>query len=95
MNKYQKNQLLTRVSLPTKFEKVNVYNEMGYRERLTSQIATAYVKRIDEIVLQSLYELYQGKANEVIVINEVEFEKFLKRYLPIYLEEKEKGFFNE
>lgn len=95
MNKYQKNQLFARVSLPQNFKIEELSNGVSISESITTQIATAYVERIDEIILKSLYELYQGKANEVIVINEVEFEKFLKRYLPIYLEEKEKGFFNE
>ena len=95
MNKYQKNQLFARVSLPQNFKLEELSDGVCISESITTQIATAYVERIDEIILQSLYELYQGKANEVIVISEVEFEKFLKRYLPIYLEEKEKGLLNE
>ena len=48
-------------------------------------------KQVDEVILQTFYEIYKDKASEVIVINETEFEEFLKKYLPIYAMEKNNG----
>lgn len=89
MSKY--NKLLTRITLPSNFcEKIETrQEEEQFIATFHKQIATAYVKKVDEFILSSLYELYKGKADEVIVINEVEFEKFIKRFLPIYLKEQE------
>lgn len=58
--------------------------------KMTHKIAVEYEKKVDEIILKSIYETYKGMANEVIVIDETEFKEFIYKYLPIYLKDKEK-----
>lgn len=52
-------------------------------------LATSRVKTIDEYILKQLYEAYKDtKVSKVFVINMTEFEAFLKKMLPLWLEEK-------
>ena len=96
MNKYQDKEdfinrnMITRIELPPIKENISFDGDIA---KCKYDIATVVTKQADEIFLSSLYELYKGKADEVIVIDEVEFEKFIRRFLPIYLEEKKKGLF--
>lgn len=80
--------MITKIELPPIKENISFQDGLA---TMRLQIATVYEKEVDKILLSSLYELYKGKADEVIVIDEVEFEKFIKRFLPIYLEEQRIG----
>lgn len=52
-------------------------------------LATSRVKTIDEYILKQLYEAYKDtKVSKVFVIDMTEFEAFLKKMLPLWLEGK-------
>ena len=52
-------------------------------------LATARVKTIDEYIVKQLYEAYKDtKVSKVFVIDMTEFEAFLKKMLPLWLEDK-------
>lgn len=57
--------------------------------KIEETIATLRVKTIDEYIVKQLYEAYKDtKVSKVFVIDMTEFEAFLKKMLPLWLEER-------
>lgn len=88
--------ILTRVQFPTdllsnniKFEKTDT--SFTSTAEITEKIMFASVKEYDSSVFNKLYDTYVGLCDELIIINESEFERFIKKYLPIYLNEKKEN----
>lgn len=62
----------------------------GYLFRMTETLATAKVRSIDEYIIKQLYEAYKGtEVSRVFVIGMEEFEEFLKKMLPLWVEGNE------
>lgn len=85
--------MIERIKLPKNLlEKIDDFytkqDEDNFMVTVQQQIATAYVKQIDEFIIKELFEIYKGKADELIIIDETEFEEFIRKYLPIYIKEK-------
>lgn len=57
--------------------------------KLEETLATSRVKTIDEYVVKQLYEAYKDtKVSKVFVIDMTEFEAFLRKMFPLWLEER-------
>ena len=85
--------MIERIKLPKNLlEKIdNFYtkqDEDDFMLTFQQQMAIARVKQIDDFIIKELFEIYKGKADEIIVIDETEFEEFIRKYLPIYIKEK-------
>ena len=62
----------------------------NYCINIQQQIAATRVKQIDNFTIEQLYAAYKDTdVSKVLVIDMMQFEYFLKKYLPIYLREKE------
>lgn len=88
--------MIERIKLPkTLLEKIDDFyakqDEDNFMLTVQQQIAIARVKQIDEFIIKELFEIYKGKADELIIIDETEFEEFIRKYLPIYIKEKRNG----
>lgn len=84
MNKQIANMLSVNDTMRT-IESPNDNDFFKFEETL----ATSRVKMIDEYILKQLYEAYKDtKVSKVFVIDMTEFEAFLKKMLPLWLEEK-------
>lgn len=58
--------------------------------RMTGKLITAYVEKVDEYILKTLYEYYKDTdITDLFVIDKQEFKNFILKYLPIYLNEEE------
>lgn len=79
MNKQIANMLSMNDTMRT-IENLNKFEET---------LATSRVKTIDEYIVKQLYEAYKDtKVSKVFVIDMTEFEAFLKKMLPLWLEER-------
>lgn len=76
--------MIHRIDIP---DFMRVVRNEDYTLTIQKQIAIQTAKHVDQLLLDELYKLYKGKADAVIVINETEFEQFIKKYLPFYLKE--------
>ena len=57
---------------------------------LTENIAKLYVEHMDEIILETIYQAYKDtECDSIIVLDKSEFKKFLMKYMPIYLKERD------
>lgn len=58
---------------------------------ITDKIAFENVNKVDNAIIEHLYKTYKELTyiNTLYVIDKEEFKKFLLKYLPIYLEERE------
>ena len=75
------------------FPKIEMNNlENDYIAKITEKILVEKVQKVNEVILKSLYEtnLEFTDIDTQLVIDKSEFEKFLLKYLPIYLEELKK-----
>ena len=75
------------------FPKIEMNNlENDYIAKITEKILVEKVQKVNEVILKSLYETYLEftDIDTLLVIDKSEFEKFLLKYLPIYLEELKK-----
>lgn len=55
---------------------------------IVDKVVAAHTQALDEFVIKSLYETYKKtEVSKLFIIDICEFEKFLKKYLPIYKEE--------
>ena len=56
---------------------------------ITRKIATEIREKYNETILDLIYQTYKDTdVDSVIVLDKSEFERFLLKYLPIYLEER-------
>ena len=59
--------------------------------QLTEKACLAFVNKWDETLEKMLYAKYQELGyTQVCLISEEEFDKFLRKYLPVYKKELEK-----
>ena len=62
----------------------------NYCIKYQQQMAATRVKEINNFTIKQLYAAYKDTdISNVLVIDMMQFEYFLRRYLPIYLREKE------
>ena len=55
--------------------------------KMTETLATAKVKSIDDYIVKQLYEAYkETEVSKIFVIGMEEFEAFLKKMLPLWME---------
>jgi hypothetical protein len=58
---------------------------------LVEKLSCRRVKAIDDFIIKQLYEAYKDTdISKLFIIDETEFEKYLKATLPNYLKEKAK-----
>lgn len=56
---------------------------------LVEKLSCERVKAIDDFIIKQLYEAYKDtEVSKLLIIDETEFEKYLKATLPNYLKEK-------
>lgn len=85
--------MIERIKLPKNLlEKIdNFYTKQDEDDFMLiaqQQFAIARVKQIDKFIIKKLFEIYKEKADELIIIDETEFEEFIRKYFPIYIKEK-------
>lgn len=52
-------------------------------------IVTQWTNKIDKYIIEQLYETYKGtEVSKVFVIDMTEFEAFLKKMLPLWMEDR-------
>lgn len=79
-----------RITMPYKHPKAELLDNGNYIFKIVDNVATARARQINKIYLEALYAAYKDTdVSEVLVIDMTNFEEFIRRYLPIYLEEKE------
>lgn len=62
----------------------------NYIIKMQEQMAVTRVKQINNFIIEQLYAAYKDTdISKLLVIDMMQFEYFLTRYLPIYLREKE------
>lgn len=62
----------------------------NYIIKMQEQMAVARVNQINNFIIKQLYAAYKDTdISEVLIIDMPHFEDFLRRYLPVYLKEKE------
>ena len=81
--------IATFIDMP-KPPKVDKLANGNFIVNFEEQLAATRRKQINEFTIRQLYAAYKDTpVSKLLVIDMVEFEEFLKRYLPIYLKEKE------
>lgn len=71
--------------------KVEYQPNGNYIMHYEEQIVACSVKEINDFIIKQLYKTYKDTpVSRVFVIDMKNFEMFLRRYLPIYLEEVRK-----
>ena len=62
--------------------------KQNYIIKMREQMVATRVNEINHFIIEQLYEAYKNTdISKVLVIDMMQFEYFLKRYLPIYLRE--------
>lgn len=57
--------------------------------KMTNTIATKYVEQMDNEIFNMLYQAYKDtKCDTLLILDKSEFKRFILKYLPIYLEER-------
>lgn len=77
--------MLHKINFPDNFEKIDNKDICSLHNTLAIHIA----EQVNQAILNELYKIYKDKVNDLIVIDESEFEQFLRKYLPIYMKKKE------
>ena len=79
-----------RIELPSRLQKnlSTVLKEDKYTVTLRNQLVFQKAKEVSNFLLKEIYNVYAGKADEVYVLDETEFEYFINKYLPIYMAER-------
>lgn len=86
---YEPDTLLARMTPLRDPEIIQERKPDQYVYTINQTIVTDRAKFIDDEILKTMYEAYKDIADEIIVLNETEFEKFIRKYLPLYMKLKE------
>ena len=93
MGKEKYTDVAYRLDMPSKWDNTIKYNgEETTIEEITHQIVVDFEKKVNEFTIQQLYNhlLLKGWAT-AIVIDETQFEKFIKECLPKWQEKEKKN----
>lgn len=82
-----------RMSKPIENIQLNsCFEEDKFIVSVKQNIMTKVVEKTDEIILELLYkEFLESEATDLFILDQTEFKKFLMKYIPIYMKEKELG----
>ena len=93
MKKYNNKSFLYHLQKPFKLDiKKDLPNNPieDYTWTIRREIQTSYINQFDEILLDMIFdEFKKSDATDLIVLDRAEFRKFLMKYLPIYIQEKD------
>lgn len=77
---------LERVAKPFKIEESL---ENPYVFSIQQQVKTEIIDKYDELIFDLLYEEFmESDATDLVILDQTEFRRFLMKYLPMYVEEK-------
>lgn len=58
--------------------------------KMTHNIATEIAEKVDEAYFDLLYKVYKDtECDTLIILDKTEFKRFLLKYLPMYMKDKE------
>ena len=88
-NKIKKENFIEKFNFPV-LPKIQIDTVGKTVASLERKIAFEEVEVVDEEILKQLFNIYKGSGvSDLYVIDKKEFKKFLIKYIPIYLKEKE------
>lgn len=88
LDRKDKKYLAYRISMPSTLPLI-VEENGGIMAKIQENILVEKVKKIDKAIIDKYIEIAKDHGiNELILLNENEIERFLKKYLPIYIKER-------